>query len=318
MFPALLLLSYSAEPTFVRHVPKQPYSEYTCTDRFNRKVHFFLSDGPDKKLPLMAYVQGSGCSSLFGLKDGRLIPLSGHASLYDVIAGHARLIIVEKPGVAFGSMATNVQREGSTEFFEQHTLGRWAEAIESSIKSAQTLPFIDPQLYVLGHSEGGLVAAKVGKDLKADGIGILAGGGPSQLYDLESFARKGYFFSEVSLIPAVRGKYVQDQWKLIEADPESTTKFFLGHPYRRWSSFLHDSPIAELSDYKGRVFIGQGQEDHAVDPTSADQLDKSLRENKVDVTIERVEGADHSFATKDGRSGWTDILTHFAKWAKLI
>lgn len=315
--PAVVLQSSAA--TKVRHVPQQPYTEYTCRDKFKRAIHFFVSDGPKAKLPLLVYVQGSGCGSLFGVNGTRTFPQAGHATLYDVVADHARTLIVEKPGVEFGDPPGDVQHSARKAFLEEHTLDRWSEAIEASIKAASGLEEVDAKkVFVLGHSEGGLVAAKVARDMHTSGVGLLAGGGPSQLFDLETYARKGYFFAEVSPLPEVRAAYVSDQWKAIQHDPNSVDKFFFGHPYKRWSSFLKSSPIEQLKSYGGRVFIGQGLDDKAVNPDSANMLAMDLKRENKDVTLEAVPGADHSFARSDGTDGWKDILTRFAKWAKLI
>src|SRR4051812_39293573 len=86
------------------HVPSQPYERYFTIDQFGRTITFYLSELPKDapaKLPLVVYIQGSGCQSNFGQHDGRTFPQNGHATVGDAVRGRARLLIVEKPGVKF-------------------------------------------------------------------------------------------------------------------------------------------------------------------------------------------------------------------------
>ncbi len=299
--------------------PRQPYLRYFTTDKFNRKVTFYLSENPGgKKLPIVVFVQGSGCQSCFVKNGEAVVPAGGHIVVNEVAVGKARALIVEKPGVNYLDDPKEGGAHGaSKEFLEQHTLERWAEAVEASIKAAQRLPEIDgSKLLVIGHSEGGLVAAKVAKDLSASHVSVMAGGGPSQLFDILSLARKGVFFNDENSTAESREAYVLQEWKDIQADPMSIEKFFFGHPYRRWSTFLASSPIAELSAFKGQVFIAQGAEDQAVDPKSAEVLYSSLLAKGVKVKLDMVPDANHSFRLlkEPKQDGWKIELQKILDW----
>lgn len=299
--------------------PRQPYLRYFTQDKFDRKITFYLSENPGgKKLPLVVYVQGSGCQSCFVKQGETVVPGGGHIVVNDVAVDKARALIVEKPGVKYlDDPKEGGARGASKEFLQEHTLDRWAEAVEAAIKAAQKLPDIDAsRLLVIGHSEGGLVAARVAKDLRASHVAVMAGGGPSQLFDILSLARKGMFFNDDGSTPESREAYVLAQWKNIQADPMSTEKFFFGHPYRRWSTFLASSPIAELSDYKGKVFIAQGAEDSGVDPKSAEALFAALLSKGVDVKLDMVANANHSFRLLNDpkTDGWKVELEKILGW----
>jgi hypothetical protein len=85
-----------------KRVPRQPYERYFTYDRFGREITFYLSEATDKTpLPLMVYIQGSGCGSLFKNQDDRVVPASGHITLQVAAQAKARALIVEKPGVKF-------------------------------------------------------------------------------------------------------------------------------------------------------------------------------------------------------------------------
>lgn len=299
-------------------LPRQPYAAYTVNDSLGRVIEFYLSERTDTtSLPLIVYVHGSGHQSHFQQVGGRIVPANGHATLGDIARGRARLLIVEKPGVTRFETGTTAPSE---EFRFEHTLDRWAEAVAAATLAARRLPGIDStRLLIVGHSEGGLVAARVAARLRGvSHVGILAGGGPSQLFDLRQLAREGKFFAEVSGDPARREAWLLAQWDSILADPESATRDFFGHPFRRWASFLRDSPIEELDRTSARVFVAQGSADAVVSRASFDSLVSHLTRLGPSPTVRLVAGADHSFAIQSAgagpRDGWTEILATLLEW----
>jgi dipeptidyl aminopeptidase/acylaminoacyl peptidase len=209
--------------------------------------------------------------------------------------------------------------KGSAEFNREHTLERWAEANEAALRAARRLPRVDKsRALVVGHSEGGLVACRVARDLPGvvTHVSTVAGGGPSQLYDLIALARQGRFFEELSPDAEARVQYVLGKWREIEADPTSSEKFFFGFAYRRWATFLASSPIEELGAVRAKIYVAQGTADTAVDPASADALFAHLVSKNKPVTYDRVEGANHSFRIKDRpkTDGWQELFERVGEW----
>lgn len=298
----------------------QPYERYFTHDRFGREITFYVTESKSKEpLPLVVFVQGSGCGSNFiRLENGRIVPQNGQTTMYDVAKGGIRLLIVEKPGVKYLDRGNGGTPPDAKVFREEHTLERWSEAITAAMKAAKKIPGVDSKrILVMGHSEGGLVACRVAAmNPSVTHVATLAGGGVTQLYDLMVLARKGVFAGQVSDDPEKRAKFLSDEWKKVLADPNAADKDFLGHPYRRWSSFLATSPSEELSNFKGRIYIGQGLEDVNVDASSADALYAQLLARGKDVTYDRVPGVNHSFSTPDDRTGkgWTDEMRRVLAW----
>ncbi|MBS1707374.1 MAG: alpha/beta fold hydrolase [Armatimonadetes bacterium] len=295
----------------------QPYTRYFTTDKFKREVTFYVTEA-EGKAPLVVFVQGSGNGSNFIKVGERLVPQNGQTTLYDVAERKVRLLIVEKPGVKFLDPGDRGgAQSASDEFKQEHTFDRWAEAVGAALNAAKKIDGVDPgKILVVGHSEGGLVACRVAaRDPEVKAVATLAGGGVTQLYDLVALARKGYFGGPDSK-PEETAQAILKMWDDVLADPDSATKLFLGHPYRRWSSFLATSPVEELARFKGRVFIGQGSEDKAVDVSSADVLYAQLKSRGHNVTYDRVAGADHGFAQpaeKPG-TGWATELKRVWDW----
>ena len=48
---------------------------------------------------------------------------------------------------------------------------------------------------------------------------------------------------------------IYGQWSKVLAKPDSIDDFWMGHPYRRWSSFLKDSVIDELKRGHAKVYL---------------------------------------------------------------
>lgn len=306
-----LLLAQQGQP-----VPQQPYLRYTTQDACNRTVTYYLSEG-DKSLPLAVYIQGSGHSSLFIQRQNRIAPNSGHATIRDALDGKARLLIVEKPGVNFlDTGATPIDDPALKTFRQEHSLERWTEALKASIKAAKA-EVNTAKLLVIGHSEGGLVAAKLANDLtEITHVAVLAGGGPTNLYDLARLARAGSFYNHVSPDPLVREARLIEDAKAVMADPHNTEKLFLGHPYLKWSSWMGTSVIEQLRSSKAKVFVGHGEEDKAKDVTSSDMLYAELVALQRDATYMRIPKADHSFRFEDepNRDGWLEVMQRIRDW----
>lgn len=277
-----------------------PFDRYATTDKLGRTITFYVSHPPadGKPRPIVLFVQGSGASSVFRTREGKTS--GGLQNLVrDAANGRARVLVVEKPGVQFGDDPANPGSaiNARPEFRHEHTLPRWVEAVAAAVRAAHTLPDIDrTRTLVMGHSEGGIVSAHIAAlEPAVTHVGILAGGGPTQLYDLIELARLGHMFAGAADTPEGRVKRVLDDWAKVQADPNSADKLWLGHPHRRWTSFLATSTLEGLLKSKARVFVSQGTEDKAVAVSGFEMLRAELLAKGRDVTAERLDGVDHSF-----------------------
>lgn len=292
-------------------IPGTPFQRYSTVDRWGRKVTFFLdSTTGSAPLPLMVWVQGTGCASLFG-RDGKRITQGVQVLLHDVAAGRARVLAVEKPGVEFLDAQPDAGNSGTCrpEFLREHTLDRWAEAIGASIQAAWKLPGVDSsRTLVIGASEGGIVAVHVSNVLPTvTHAASLSGGGPIHLYDFAEFVRRRKLDPE---------KEVYDCYKDILHDPTSTTKFCWGHPYRMLLSFLQTSVLEECLRSKAKLYLVQGTADESNFIAGFDVMRAELARSQREAVFERVEGADHGL-DKPGQmppDGLLEVLGRVANW----
>jgi pimeloyl-ACP methyl ester carboxylesterase len=282
-----------------------PYHRYTTKDALGRTITFYLSSLPGKKaatkLPVALIILGSGCQSVFE-KQGEFVAGGLQNLLLGEAKGRVRILIVEKPGVKYLDMPPQpgTAEGASAEFLKEHTLPRWTAANVAALQAAWTLADIDPsRTLVLGHSEGGIIAARVAAELpKVSHVASLAGGGPTQLFDLVANSARPQP-NDKRGDAARRVQEVYEEWAKIQTDPESISRFWMAHPYRRWSSFLKYSVTEELLRTKARIYVAAGTRDEAIPVAAHDILVAELRARGRDLTAERVEGADHGFQTEE-------------------
>ncbi len=140
------------------------YQRYFVTDKFGRKVTFYLSKTKNEastKLPLVVSIQGSGSQSIFlqiDTENGTRIVSGGPDSVIRrTFKNKVRVLVVEKPGVEFLVQPSRPgsSEEGTAEFNQEFSLERWVEALNASMCAALKMPRIDPtRVLAHGHSEG--------------------------------------------------------------------------------------------------------------------------------------------------------------------
>jgi hypothetical protein len=298
--------------------PGMPYTRYYTLDRFDRRITFYVDGNQNERLPIVVSVLGSGAFSNFIRRDDRI--LDAHRTAREAFSGRAHMLVVEKPGVEFLEQHPDrgTATQGSAEFRRQHTLERWAEAVSAALRAARALPLSDnTRCLLIGHSEGGIVVARVAaENAFVTHVASLAGGGPTQLFDLLEAARAGRLYKELPADPEKQVAQLLADVAEMRTDPDNPEKFFLGHPYRRWSTFWSSSTLDELLRTKARIFIAQGTADQNASVTSFDVLHASLIVRGRPVTARRIVGADHGFGFADqpGRDGWTEIFEDIRNW----
>ena len=131
-------------------------------------------------------------------------------------------------------------------------------------------------------------------------------------------ARSGRFFGHVSNLETERVKYVLDQWSKIMGDPANSESLFFGHPYCRWATFLASSPMEELVRTQARIYLGQGTADDAVSVHAFGMLFAQLTARGKNVTIDRIDRADHNLriTNPDGSTtdGWPLFFDRLITW----
>ncbi len=317
LFLLLLTNSTFGQKAKVEFLPDLPYDKYELKTGKDT-ITFYLSVSSKKgNLPLIVFVQGSGMNSLFiKSQNGQIRPEYGHIAWFDVAKEEYRVLIVDKPGVKY------LQTGESKSFDSKFSLENWSNTIVNAINYVSKFENIDTnKIFVVGHSEGGIVASRVANIMKSriSKVAIMAGEGPSQLYSLYKFADDGTFFNtKEHNMPTSeeRIRYLTDTWKDILAEPKSITKKFWGFTYLRWSSMLKTSVIEELTNFNGKILLLQGTLDKNVYPETASIAYTTLLTKGKKVNLQLIENADHSFNILDKPeiNGWKMVLEKTIQW----
>ena len=271
-------------------VGDKPFRRYVAEGRDGKRITFYLStqQAPSHPVPLIVWVQGTGCSSQFVSVGGRM-SRGMQGVLYSVARDRARILAVEKPGVEFLDDHPDDSDSSACrpEFRAEFTLDRWATTIADAIQAAQALPGVDTsKTLVIGISEGGIVAMRVSNvSPVVTHAASLSGGGPVYLFHLAEYMRSKGLDAE---------KEVYACWSDIVKDPDSATKFCWGQTYRQWSSFMKTSVIAEALKSHALLYFAHGTADMQQTIAGFDVLRAELAAKQRDAVFERIEGADHA------------------------
>ena len=156
--------------------------------------------------------------------------------------------------------------------FEEHNLFKWLNGVMAAMKYIRSLDFVT-DLYICGHSQGGLLTMIIG-GLRNDDFKAIIPMSPAVV--ILDAARKGIFFG-VSFDP----QHIPDELDAI--------LYKINGNYFRTAQMIN---INELIDrYSGPVFIVHGDRDEAVPLQYAINAQKRYKNCKLDI----IPGDDHCF-----------------------
>ncbi|MBQ1508572.1 MAG: alpha/beta fold hydrolase [Erysipelotrichaceae bacterium] len=156
--------------------------------------------------------------------------------------------------------------------FGKHTLFKWINNALDVVDYAKTLDFVT-DLYLCGHSQGGLLTMIIG-GLRNDDFRAIVPMSPAAV--ILDAAKKGNFFG-IPFDP----KHIPDRFSFNGVD-------FSGN-YFRVAQMIH---LAELIDrYTGKVLLIHGDEDEAVPLLYSIEADKRYTDSKLVI----IKGDDHCY-----------------------
>ena len=284
---------------------------------------FFLGDfdpAPARR-PLFVYVEGSGAQSLF-VRVGERVAYTLFGVMAKRYGSRFHVAAAEKRGVAFAESAGRGTAEhASKEYAEHATLEGRADEVLRLVDALLAEPRVDPsRVMLVGHSEGAdVVSAVAAREPRVTHVAFLAGGGPTQFFDLLVLKRKelraqGKSADEIEEAVAA----MEEDYRRLLRDPDSTEKLFLGHAHRRWSSFCLNPPVESLARCEASLFLAHGSADVSVPIESFDFLVvELLRLGREDVYARRYPDRDHSFipvGSAPGYEGFFEVVDEFLEW----
>lgn len=297
--------------------------EFARTDGSRGVAYTSATDGEafGERKPLLLWCEGSGAQSVFGRWPQGL---SGglFAYLVDRWGDRFHVVVCEKRGVDFcGSADVHGSSVGATTEYHEHAT--WEGRVGQNCALIDALlahPMVDAsQVFVIGHSEGGDVAAGIAsmRD-EVTQVATLAGAGGCQWAEMMMLVRdQARDEGEDEATAEAWVASVENDLAKLMADPESTDAILWGHAHRRWSSFGRRTPVDSLLATDAAIYMAQGTRDTAVPIESFDVVVVELLRHGKRPTVVRVPDADHGFATPDDaeQDGILEALDAAVEWA---
>jgi len=249
------------------------------------------------RMPVVISITGSGPQD----RDEQISIVPGGYRLFRQIAdtlgrrGIAMLRMDDRGvGASGGSFTTADSRD-------------FANDIRAALAYLRTRADVDPaRLFLVGHSEGGLIAPMVAVDEPSlAGIVLMAGPGRTGR-DIVRFQRRYAIEHDTSLSRSRRSALLAGVNAAVDSTMQST----------RWLSFFasHD-PLATARKVKVPVLILQGGDDQQVIAAETPLLEKAFRDGgNRDVTARIFPGQNHLFIPQPGGNpaGYATLTTNLA------
>jgi pimeloyl-ACP methyl ester carboxylesterase len=261
-----------------------------------------LGAGPP--LPGLVVITGSGCASVFPRPPGSTG--SERLPTHFLEAGGDRhtIFFLEKRGVCLFDPGCDGGGENCSDEYHAHAShsGRVAEHLLLVGQLARWAAIERRRVALVGFSEGAAVAAAVAALAPeiVSHLALLSGGGPTQMFELASLARRRGAGQPPERVEAEVAALMRAFRAMFEGNPKNG-QMFLGHPVSRWRGFLPHAPIDDLLRVQKPVFVGHGSEDRSVPVGSVDFIEAEfIRHRKSNLTVRRYPGLDHRFQTVSG------------------
>ncbi len=229
------------------------------------------------RVPVVVTISGSGLQD----RDEALPIVSGYRPFRQIAEALAArgIGVLRYDDRGFGASTGNVATATSADF---------AEDTRFVVAWLRTRPDVDGRnLFLLGHSEGGIIAPLVGaQDRELRGIVLMAGPSRTGRRILEYQTRFG--------IDAQRKFTVAQRDSLYAAIPAQLDSLAKQQPWMRY--FMSYDPLPTARQVKVPVLILQGANDRQVTADQAPELAAAFRAGgNKDVTVHVVPGVNHLF-----------------------
>lgn len=311
---------------------------FTINDKKLGPIGFYIdTTNINKKAPLLVDVNGSGAFPLcmFIKRDSlSMVSISFEHLVLDQVKNNYHFIVLDKPGKEFcDTIRTNEKNMGQimanygpTDYYNKTLSLDWrVDATKAVISYVIKKGYYDnSKLVVWGFSEGGQVTPRVAaEDKRVTHCVAVVGSGLNQLYDPMMTIRLRVAKGEIS---HEQGQKEMDnllnEYREIFKDPNSTTKMFWGHTYKRWSSFCKEETLESLKKLTIPTYLVVGTADNNSPIYGLDYVPlEFIRLGKTNLTYDVCVGCDHGQtiiasenSSQNGKSLYPDYVTKIVSW----
>jgi esterase/lipase len=296
----------------------QGLQEYLIPDKGDT-IRFYIYN-PDSivKTKIFLYLQGSGDLPMVNGDDAEACCYNNYPKkLMKAFPTEYAFVYIQKTGLPYYVRNINTYSPGS-DFFEHDNVFDRANVANKVIN--YILKKIYPRakiLAVLGHSEGGDIAAKLAvMNSKVTHLCFASDNGTSQAFTDILLTRRKMRNGEIS--PA-EAQHLLEKYNAgldsVFKNPNSTLNYFNGNTYK-WQSTFNQPPIDNLLKLTIPVLLTIGSNDEKVPIETADFIvSEFIRHQKNNLTYKVYLNSNHSYmeTLSDGKKvdHWTELFMDF-------
>jgi len=273
--------------------------------------------------PVIVVLHGSGGNSVFAQHQGKWVQpflFQPFQSLRD----SWYVVYIEKRGVQLGDwVGFSGFDDCRPEYITHATREGRIEDVQQVISYLVDRQFYDGTiLAVVGHSEGGHVAAGVAAhNPYVTHLGLFPFSAGHGLFEF-LLSIRSQLASQKITADEFQQQYAGWISKMqdIQAHPDAIDRQFGGHSYQRWSSYAFGTPLRDLLTVSIPIFLGIG----TLDPSGVGTdlaIAHFFQSGKQNLTYRHYINFDHDFNRHDGaevQSGQSEVLSDLLQWIKGI
>ncbi len=254
----------------------QTRNPYPGLQTHNGESTYYTIENSDSN-KLIIYLEGSGYESVLGRFDtsGNWEYTNFAEPITKTFSKEYNILVPEKLMFKMGQSYKDDKAVYSSYRVDELVLS-YTKSIDTYLSRN-----IFSEVYIIGASEGGYLLPAVYKNLKnknkIDKLVFFGSGGFSQLEELRILGN-----SKVEMPDNYRAicQQIETEWVDIQQDPNSVEKFFLGHPYSRWSSFFLYKPIEDIRGINIPALFIQGELDWSTPVESTKMIENEKISDK--------------------------------------
>lgn len=256
-------------------------------------LEYYLGKKSDKELSnkLLVMIQGSGRESI---RESFGMGAEGATLGYDVLYMEKYAFDNEE---MYNKTNCRERRIGDIELVINHVINN---VYDNNLK----------EVLILANSEGGSIAPEIAYDIEGVTHMIIMGaGGYSQAKEFETLVNKEINDDQERTFGKAGIKDLQElnaKFREITSNP-TYDKFWLGHTYKYWNSFLNYKPDIYLDKLDIPVLYIIGKEDNSVPYQSVESLANKFSDRN-NFAFKIISGLDHSFTDKSGKNKLKEVM----------
>lgn len=264
------------------------------------EIIYYLKKSPDAK-NLAVILQGSDCNSIYNNQ----FVLDNFADLLP----ETDTLLVEKYGITHQLPYVKDERKDCPkEYLDNDSM---AQRVQDYVQVLDKLKDHYQNIYLIGGSEGAVVAALLSEKLDyIDATIAMNGGGQYFLDDI-------YYFIEKS-VPAEYHVEAKASFKeSLQAVLDGKSEDYLSeHGKQWWQSVTNIDFQQTLENSQNQILVIQTLNDDNVNWQGAIDMSKRIHSNKVKFHF--IDGQNHYFENEQGERSTEDLRTIIQDWLKQI